>query len=196
MTPDPVTSPSDVAIGEKGRLLPVIARQALEEELESVCFDLPAGDWLREPRACFVTLTGDRGLRGCVGRLESTRPLLEEVRENAVSAAFRDPRFPPLDASELPRIAIEVSVLSPLEEVPVASEEEAIAALRPGIDGAVLDADGRRGTFLPQVWEKLPEPADFVRQLKRKAGLDPNSWPVGARLWRYTVEYWEESPTA
>ena len=185
-------SDGDTRLGERGRLLPAIARQALEERLENLSFDLPGGSWLQQPRACFVTLTADGALRGCVGRLESQRPLLDEVRENAVAAAFHDTRFTPLEAKELAGLEIEVSVLSPLEELAAASDAEAQAALQPGIDGVVIEAPGHRGTFLPQVWEEIPDPREFLHQLKLKAGLDPDTWPGDARLWRYTVEHWKE----
>lgn len=160
---------------ERGRPLPV----------EPGAFPPP----LSEPGAAFVTLHHGGRLRGCIGSLEAHRPLVTDVAENAYAAAFRDPRFPPLTPAELPGLAVHVSVLSPPEPLPpAASEAEAAALLRPGIDGVVLEADGRRGTFLPEVWTQIPDPVQFLRHLKRKAGLPPEGWPPAVRLWRYTTE--------
>lgn len=148
--------------------------------------------WLDEPGASFVTLTLDGRLRGCIGSLTAHRPLGEDVRANALSAAFRDPRFAPLSAGELEQVHLEVSVLSVPEPVPFASEQEALAALRPGLDGAILSAPGHRGTFLPQVWEQLPTPELFWAQLKRKAGLRVDHPADDLHLERYTVTAFEE----
>jgi AmmeMemoRadiSam system protein A len=144
-----------------------------------------------------VTLHRAGRLRGCVGSLTAYRPLRDDVHANARAAAFSDPRFPPLARDELDAVELEVSLLSAPEPLPVASEEEALALLRPGVDGVILEyrdpEDGdRRGTFLPQVWEQLPDPRDFLAHLKDKAGLPPNFWHPGIRLWRYTVTNWEE----
>ena len=126
-------------------------------------------------------------LRGCVGRLEATRLLGDDVRANALAAAFDDPRFAPLRAHEWPRLQVEVSLLDPAEPLHARSEAEAVAALRPGIDGVVFEWRGVRATLLPQVWRQLPHAADFVAALKRKAGLAPGVWPTGIRLSRYRV---------
>lgn len=192
---------TDAEREERGRRLLARARGALEETLlelsgidERRGSDLAAdAAWLAEPGACFVTLRKAGELRGCIGSVQPARPLREDLRANAVAAALRDPRFPPVTAAELPAIQIEVSLLSPTEEIPFCSEEAAVAALRPHVDGVILEFDGQRGTFLPQVWESLTEPETFLRQLKLKAGLDPDFWSIGIRLWRYTVEHWEES---
>lgn len=143
---------------------------------------------LRARRASFVTLHLGGALRGCVGGLEPLWPLVTDVAEHAFAAGFRDPRFRPLAARELDRIAVHVSILSPLEPLSFAGEEDLLARLRPGVDGLLLDAGGRRGTFLPAVWEELPEPREFLRHLKQKAGLAPGSWPDGIAVCRYTVE--------
>ena len=142
---------------------------------------------LRRVAASFVTLERGGTLRGCIGTIEAHRPLVVDVAENAFAAAFRDPRFAPLLAAELAGLALHVALLSPLERLAVASEAELLAALRPGIDGLVLRVGARRATFLPAVWEDLPEPAAFLRQLKRKAELAEEAWPPGAEVWRYTV---------
>lgn len=143
---------------------------------------------LRAVRASFVTLHREGGLRGCIGGLVALRPLVADVAEHAFAAAFRDPRFPPLSAHELGGLDVHVSILSPLEPLAFASEEDLVAQLRPGVDGLVLEAAGRRGTFLPAVWEAVPEPREFLRELKRKAGLAPDFWSGAVRVQRYTVE--------
>lgn len=185
---------------DAGPVLLQIARAAIAQavgavEPSSTAADeasSPAPTWLTQDGAAFVTLTQGTALRGCIGSLEPYRALLDDVQGNAVSAATRDQRFTPLTASELPDTTIEVSVLSTPEALDVSSREEAIAALRPGIDGAILEAGGRRGTFLPQVWEKIPDPEEFLDQLIRKARLS-GRWPRGAQLYRYTVTSFEES---
>lgn len=144
--------------------------------------------WLLEPAATFVTLTRAGELRGCIGTLEARRTLGDDVWRNAQSAAFRDPRFPPVTPAEVAALAVEVSVLSSRVPFAAASEDEALRALRPGIDGLYLEFGARGATFLPQVWESLPEPRDFVAHLKRKAGLPADFWDPGVRLSRYTVE--------
>lgn len=143
---------------------------------------------LQAPGASFVTLHCNGELRGCIGNLMPARPLALDVVGNAYAAAFRDPRFPPLTASEFDALTIHISLLSPMEPLQFESEEELIAQLRPGIDGLVLEEPPRRGTFLPAVWESLPDPRDFLRQLKLKAGLPANYWSRTLRAQRYTVE--------
>lgn len=143
---------------------------------------------LREPAAAFVTLHCDGALRGCIGSLEPRRPLVEEVAANAYAAAFRDPRFPPLPPSEYPALEVEISVLGPSEPLKFADEADLLRQLRPGVDGLLLEENGRRGTFLPTVWESLPEPADFLAELKRKAGLPADYWSDRIRVSRYTTE--------
>jgi AmmeMemoRadiSam system protein A len=142
---------------------------------------------LREVAASFVTLEANGTLRGCVGSVEAHRALVVDVAENAFGAAFRDPRFPPLARSELSGLALSVSLLSPLERLAVGSEAQLLAVLRPGVDGLVLRAGAQRATFLPAVWEDLPEPRRFLAALLRKAELPDDAWPSGAEVWRYTV---------
>ena len=142
---------------------------------------------LQKPGACFVTLTRDGALRGCIGSLEACRPLLDDLRSNALAAALRDPRFPPLTAAELPDVDIEVSVLGTPQALVFSSEAEALSRLRPGIDGVILTAGGRRATFLPQVWEQLPDPAEFIGRLKQKAGLPASYWGPDIRPATYPV---------
>ena len=153
--------------------------------------------WLDAPGASFVTLTSGRApggaLRGCIGSLEARRPLREDVEANAVAAALHDPRFAPLSARELDDTVVEVSVVSAPAALPVADEAELLARLRPGVDGVVLSACGRRATFLPQVWEQLPDPADFLAHLRRKAGLPADYWGRDVVVETYTVTAWQEA---
>lgn len=142
--------------------------------------------------ATFVTLTQNGQLRGCIGSLQAYRPLLDDIRENACNAAFRDPRFKPLSAEELPATRVEVSLLTPAVAMQFSSEADALAQLRPNIDGIIFSAGSRRSTFLPQVWEQLPKPADFMAHLKQKAGLPTTYWGSDVKLERYTVEKWKE----
>jgi AmmeMemoRadiSam system protein B/AmmeMemoRadiSam system protein A len=147
---------------------------------------------LAAPGATFVTLTQGGQLRGCIGSLEAWRPLDTDVRENARAAAFRDPRFAPLTADELPRTRVEVSLLTPSEPMSFSSEADALRQLRPAIDGVIFECAGRRSTFLPQVWEQLPDPRVFMAHLKQKAGLPGDFWSPDVRLWRYEVKKWKE----
>ena len=171
-----------------------IARRSLEEAVgvhpPSAPLDLP--EELREPRATFVTLTRRGELRGCIGSLEPSRPLAEDVRRNARSAALHDSRFPPVRAEELDELAIEVSVLSPLEEIQFDSEPDLLSKLRPEIEGLVIASEDRRATFLPQVWQTLPLPQAFLSALKAKAGLGRDYGSDHLRAWRFTVEKFRE----
>lgn len=148
---------------------------------------LPAS--LASERASFVTLnsTGER-LRGCIGSLEAYRPLAEDVSQNAWAAAFRDPRFPPLQEEELDGLDIHVSVLSESQPLVFQSEQDLLGLVRPGVDGLILQEQSARGTFLPSVWESLPEPAQFLAHLKLKAGLPADYWSESVRMWRYTTQ--------
>lgn len=143
---------------------------------------------LQASLACFVTLHTSGQLRGCIGHLEASQPLVQDVAENAYSAAFRDPRFPPLRAEELPELRVQVSVLTPAAPIQCASEEDLIAQLRPGVDGLILVDGSARGTFLPSVWESLPDPREFLRHLKIKAGLRPGHWSDRTKAYRYETE--------
>ncbi|MBK8162456.1 MAG: AmmeMemoRadiSam system protein A [Gammaproteobacteria bacterium] len=143
---------------------------------------------LRRPGASFVTLTCGDELRGCIGTLEPFRALAHDLVMNAYAAAFLDPRFPPLAGAEAALLTVEVAVLNPLEVLVCGSETELIGRLRPHTDGVVLEEGTRhRATFLPKVWEALPEPEDFLRELRRKAGLAPGYWSDTLRFARYTT---------
>ncbi|KPK39033.1 MAG: hypothetical protein AMJ69_06730 [Gammaproteobacteria bacterium SG8_47] len=143
---------------------------------------------LREKRATFVTLTLGGELRGCIGMLEALRPLIADVSENAYAAAFRDPRFAPVSQQEVNQLDIHVSILNESEPLAFSSEDHLIAQLRPGVDGLILEEGRHRGTFLPSVWESLPQPDEFLRHLKLKAGLPANYWSDSVQVSRYTVE--------
>ena len=144
---------------------------------------------LREPGACFVTLRRSGRLRGCVGSLDATRSLVEDVAHNAFASAFRDSRFEPLtEEEERAGLDVHLSVLTPPEPLPCRSEAELLSKLQPGIDGLILQDGPHRATFLPSVWESLTEPKKFLTELKRKAGLSENHWSDGIRFQRYRAE--------
>ncbi len=178
---------------DRGIVLLRLARAAIAQALGRTMVVRDDAAWLQEPGASFVTLTLHRQLRGCIGSLQAQRRLLDDVRANAVAAALRDPRFAPLVAHELDSVRIGVSLLSPLQPLRFRDEADALAQLQPGIDGLVFECKGHRSTFLPQVWEQLPEPRDFMGQLKAKAGFATDFWDVTVRLQRYSVAKWEES---
>jgi AmmeMemoRadiSam system protein A len=139
-------------------------------------------------RATFVTLEIKQRLRGCIGMLEAVRPLVLDVAENAFAAAFRDPRFPPLSAEEAAKLAIHLSILSPSTPLVFTSEQDLIAQLRPGVDGLIMEEGGRRGTFLPAVWQSLPEPKQFLQHLKQKTGLPLQYWSETLKVSRYQCD--------
>ncbi len=177
---------------ELGRALLVRARNAIAAEFGVAGGAETAHPQLSSPGATFVTLTQDGQLRGCIGSLEAWRTLDADVRENARAAAFRDPRFPPLGRGELARTRVEVSLLTPSQPMAFADEDDALRQLRPGIDGVIFEVGRHRSTFLPQVWESLPDPREFLGHLKYKAGLPPNFWSPEVRLSRYEVRKWKE----
>ena len=165
---------------EEQRTLLELARQALEDGVRGQ--KLPPLDLqslpprLQEQGASFVTLTINGNLRGCIGALEPYQPLAEDVREHAVAAALQDYRFPNVQPEELPQIKLEVSRLTPPVPLAYNTPEDLLSKLRPGIDGVVLRDGSRRATFLPQVWEKLPDPADFLDNLCYKMGAVSDLW--------------------
>jgi len=145
-------------------------------------------DWLAEKRATFVTLNSAGQLRGCIGTLHAQTSLREDVARNAWAAATRDPRFSPVTAAEFPDLAIHISILGIPEKMAFASEHELINRLRCGIDGLILRDGTASGTFLPSVWESLPDPEEFLRHLKLKAGLAANHWSDSVEVYRYMTE--------
>lgn len=181
---------------EQGKVLLKIARAAIARALrlptESAAVDTHIV-WLSKPGSSFVTLMHRGELRGCIGSLQALHPLIDDVTHNAVSAALRDPRFMPIKAVELETIEIEVSLLSELELLDFTTEADALRQLRPAIDGVVFEYGSYRSTFLPQVWESLPQPRQFLAQLKFKARLPEDFWADSIRISRYTVTKWREA---
>ncbi|MEI6676002.1 MAG: AmmeMemoRadiSam system protein A [Verrucomicrobiota bacterium] len=176
----------------QGSVLLTLARNAIAQRLGMPVRPFDEPGWLSQPGATFVTLTRQGQLRGCIGSLKAQHPLGEDVVDNALAAAFGDPRFPPLTQKELGTTRVEVSLLAPQQVLQFADESDALAQLRPGIDGVVFECGSHRSTFLPQVWEHLPQPNIFMEQLKLKAGLPATFWSPEVRLQRYTVEKWKE----
>ncbi len=131
---------------------------------------------LVERKGCFVTLTKKGELRGCIGHIVPVRPLYIAVMENAVNAAVNDPRFPEVRKNELDQIEVEVSVLTIPQRLEFTSPEDLLAKLRPKVDGVVLRVGQKQSTYLPQVWEQLPEKVDFLKNLSKKAGLAEDAW--------------------
>ncbi len=177
---------------EHGRTLVQLARGGIAAKLGGEGAQATPVTWLLEHRATFVTLKQGGALRGCIGSLQARRPLGADVEANACAAAFSDPRFAPLTAAELGAIEVEVSVLSNPARVLFADHEELVAQLRPGVDGLILAAGERRGTFLPQVWDQLGEAETFLAHLKRKAGLEESFPTRRCAIWRYQVRKWSE----
>jgi len=178
------------------RSLLALARESIEHGFHREC-PLPVvpSDYstdLTAHRASFVSLHTRGTLCGCIGHLEAVRPLVSDVAENAFAAAFRDPRFPPLAYPKLVRLSIEISVLTPPQSLAVTSEEELLRIIEPGRDGLIFEDGAACGTFLPMVWDSLPDPHDFLCYLKRKAGLGPDHWSDRTRIRRYRTESFSE----
>lgn len=169
-----------IAFGlEHGRALPIRSKDYASE--------------LQAQRATFVTLEIKRQLRGCIGRLEAERPLVVDIAENAYAAAFNDPRFPPVTTAEAACLEIHLSILSEAEPIGFYSEEDLIRQLRPGIDGLIMQEGSRQGTFLPSVWESLPDPESFLQHLKQKSGLAIDYWSDSLKVSRYQCEIISEN---
>ena len=168
---------STLLTDEKGKELLELARKSLSHRMatsdEPSC---PEDEALHVRAATFVTLKKDGKLRGCIGTLEPVGPLWEGVRDNAVNAAFHDSRFSPLQAGELQQIHLDISVLSEPTPLQYDGAEDLLVKLRPNIDGVILSDGRHRATFLPQVWNQLPDPSRFLDQLSVKAGLAPSTW--------------------
>lgn len=188
---------SDQLSTEERTILLRLARQSLErgvnrKPLGDIDFDsLP--ERLREPGVTFVTLTVGGALRGCVGALEAYQPLAEDVREHAIAAALEDYRFPPVRPEEVEKIEIEISRLTPAIPLEYNKPTDLPKLLRPGVDGVVLRDGVRRATFLPQVWEKLPDPGEFLEHLCLKMGVEANYWRYHKLdVYTYQVEEFHE----
>lgn len=178
---------------DRGEILLHIARAAISSALGVPQTADENAPWLSEPGACFVTLTQNGELRGCIGSLAPHRSLLDDIKSNAVFAALHDQRFMPMEAAELDCTSIEISLLTPTQPLAVRDETDALSQLRPGIDGVVFEFDGFRSTFLPQVWEHFPQPRVFLAMLKRKAGLPDDFWADGVKISRYSVTKYSEA---
>jgi len=168
-----------------------IARESIQQGIERgqpLTVEPEPGSVFATPGACFVTLKTDNQLRGCIGSLEAYRPLIVDVAENAYAAAFQDPRFAPLTRPELDQLNLSLSILSPAESMAFDSQEDLVGQLRPGVDGLILQAGAQRGTFLPSVWESLPQASTFLNHLKLKAGLAEDYWSDSVQVWRYTTD--------
>lgn len=190
--PQSRATPSAVRPPEERRALLGVAHESIAHGIRhgrALCVD-PAAypEPLRVARATFVTLRREGRLRGCVGRLEARRALVADVAESAWGAAFRDPRFERVSAEELEELAISISVLGTLAPLRAASAAELAEQLQPGVHGLVLREGAQRGTLLPAVWEHLPDPRDFVREVMRKADLPEGHWSATLEAFRYEVE--------
>ena len=188
---------SDRLTNEERRILLRLARQALVEGLQGKSLEpldlgsLPAQ--LTQLGATFVTLTADRELRGCIGSLEAVRPLAEDVRVHAVAAALDDYRFPPVQVHEVEQLTVEISRLTAPQLIDAHDAEELLSKIRPGIDGVILKKGIRRATFLPQVWEKVPEKENFLAMLCRKMGEYAKCWrDEDVQVLTYQVEKFQE----
>jgi hypothetical protein len=177
------------AVADAGRTLVEIARGAIANGLGLASVPVKRNHlpWLLQPGASFVTLMKDGALRGCIGSLQATRPLGQDVATNARAAAFDDPRFPKLTRDEWARCAVEVSLLSLPKPIRFADETDLLLQIRAGEDGVILEYEGRRATFLPQVWEGLPDKRQFLGALLPKAGLPADTRLAHCKLWRYRV---------
>jgi MEMO1 family protein len=182
----------EVTLEKAGKRLLEIARGAIENQLLQKNPPSMEESWLTQNAATFITLTKDGQLRGCIGTLEAARALGNDVASNAVSAAFRDPRFPPVTPAEWPQCRVEVSLLSRAKPMRFADEAELLAQIQPGEDGLILECDGRRATFLPQVWESIPDKKLFLSELVRKAGLPGDTRLGRCKVFRYRVAKWKE----
>jgi len=175
-----------------------LARAAIAYQLRHAAdFPVQADDYpphLRAKRACFVTLKTGTQLRGCIGGMEPTQALIQEVASRACDAAFSDPRFRPVQESELDQINIHISILNPMERLTCTNQAGLLRQLRPGIDGILLEDGAYHGTFLPAVWESLPRKEDFLKQLMHKAGLRSDYWSSTLRVYRYTCSSFGERP--
>jgi len=178
-----------IGAGDAGRTLIEIAKGSIANGLglSSVPAKRNHLPWLLQPGASFVTLSMDGALRGCMGSLSITRPIGEDVASNARAAAFQDPRFPKLKRDEWPRCRVEVSLLSAPKPIAFGDDAELLSQIRTGEDGLILEAEGKRATYLPQVWEVLTDKRQFLDELKKKAGLPADTRLTRCKVWRYRV---------
>jgi AmmeMemoRadiSam system protein A len=182
-----------------GQLLVKLARTTIADQLgrqlseNAVDPDRLEDDIFQARYATFVTLTLEGQLRGCIGSLSAVEPVAANVKKNAVNAAFHDPRFSPLSAEEFERVLIDISILSEPVRLDYSDADDLLAKLRPGIDGVLIRKGAASATFLPQVWEQLPAPQDFLGHLCLKAGLSSKAWRRGdLEVQIYQVQYFKE----
>ncbi|MBK6858514.1 MAG: AmmeMemoRadiSam system protein A [Microthrixaceae bacterium] len=175
---------------ETGDALLTIARQSIVDAFDGKPprFSSSAAPGSNDKRGVFVTLHVDGDLNGCIGDVSGDKPLAHEVARLARAAAFDDPRLPALRRRQLPRLTIEVSVMSPQEPIPATSPELLRSHLTPGVHGLMISSGRHRALFLPDVWQQLPEFADFIGRLFAKAGMDPRRWPDHLTAWRFTTQ--------
>lgn len=185
---------------DEGNYLLGVARKTIKnrlsqrEEPQIDPKDLP--EKFQKRLGTFVTVTIDGNLRGCIGHIIPRETLIEGIRENAINAAFKDPRFPPLTREEFEDIEIEISILTAPEELPYSDAQDLLNKLKPGVDGVIIKSGYHEATFLPQVWEQLPDKEEFLCHLCLKAGLDPFSWKTEKlRVSTYQVQAFEEEKT-
>ncbi len=180
---------------ELGALLLTIVRTTITKQL-GIAAKIPKTTdypWLNELAATFVTLKQKGKLRGCIGSLKAHHALIDDLQGNAISAAFHDPRFPPVSKDDLDQIQIEVSLLTEPEPIVFNDEADALSQLKPGMDGVIFESGRQRSTFLPQVWEQLPTSDIFMSHLKQKAGFTPSYWHDDVLLYRYRVDKFSEA---
>ena len=188
---------TDKLTEEEGKYLLSVARQTIEEKLtgqeergQPEAFHSPK---FSENRGTFVTLTENGALRGCIGHIIPQEPMIEGIKENAINAAFKDPRFPPLSEAEWKRVKVEISILTDPTPLVYTDEADLLKKLRPGIDGLIIKKGFYQATFLPQVWEQLPDRKVFLRHLCLKAGLDRDAWKhEKLEVFVYQVQAFEE----
>jgi len=188
---------SDRITEEEGKKLISLARETIEAHLRGEgtrpTTERPFPDKFSVKRGTFVTLTMDGGLRGCIGHIIPRETIVEGVQENAINAAFRDPRFQPLTAREWDRVHVEVSILTDPRPLPYDGAEDLLQKLRPGVDGVILRKGMYQATFLPQVWDQLSRKEDFLTHLCMKAGLDGDAWKrEPLEVSTYQVQAFEE----
>jgi AmmeMemoRadiSam system protein A len=188
-SPDPLMQ---AAATGRGRALLALAARSIRHGLATgkappLALDHVAAEW-RKPGACFVTLESQGNLRGCVGSILPRRPMALDVTENAFAAAFRDSRFAPVTKQDLASIDVSLSLMGALEPLSATNDQDLLALLRPHVDGLLIDDGYHRSVFLPQVWDQLPNPADFLAALKRKGGFAEGPWPTGFAVSRFQVE--------
>lgn len=187
---------------EQGLALLKLARVTLKNQLRKTKQKLDpetrkllSQTTLENRQGVFVTLQQNQSLRGCIGNLSGDKSILEGVKENTLNAALKDPRFAPVSPQDLDQIGIEISVLSEPKEMEYEEPEDLVQGLRPKVDGVIVQKDWAKATFLPQVWEQLPDPGKFLGQLCRKAGLAADAWKTEKlKVLTYQVQHFQESP--